>query len=366
LTAVIERISGMTLDDALSRWIFEPLGMHDTMLRRWENGFIANCATLHMVDQQGRFTRDYFGMEITGEGGLISTVDDMLIWLKHMDAPIVGSTEIWRLMTEPHRLSNGSSTGYGLGLISMRQRGVDVVWHAGGVMGGNAQMIKLPSERLDIAIVVNREDVRAAQLANQIIDLLVEAREEADPPETERCDINALYVSRASGRVVELSVEDGTQMMSIDGAPALAAHGDRDGVIRMTGLPRYDHIRFRADDDSGCLTDFGNDDAMERVDSDRAAVIDDFAGCYHAPQIHAVAEIFGGAEGARLVLSGRHGTLGYRLAPMAPRIWRAYPDHVWPALVGIVTFEEEGNGLHFAADCIRPIRFARSRDSRSR
>ena len=63
-------------------------GMTSEVYRRH---FVPNSATLHMINQQGKYTRDYMGMELSAAGGMVSTMDDMLRWMKHMDAPIVGT-----------------------------------------------------------------------------------------------------------------------------------------------------------------------------------------------------------------------------------------------------------------------------------
>jgi D-aminopeptidase len=78
LTAAIERIAGESLDALLRTRIFEPLGMYDTLLRRWDTDFVPNSATLHFRLPDGRFTRDAMGMEVSGAGGLVSTMDDMV------------------------------------------------------------------------------------------------------------------------------------------------------------------------------------------------------------------------------------------------------------------------------------------------
>lgn len=39
--------------------------------------------------------RGVFGSPIGGEGGIVSTVNDMLLWLKHMSAPVVGREATW-------------------------------------------------------------------------------------------------------------------------------------------------------------------------------------------------------------------------------------------------------------------------------
>jgi CubicO group peptidase (beta-lactamase class C family) len=95
LTAAMERITGQTLDEVLSRRVFQPVGMYDTQLRRWDSDFLPNSAALHMVDGKGGYRKEGMGMELSGAGGVVSTMDDMLRWLRHMDSPVVGSVETW-------------------------------------------------------------------------------------------------------------------------------------------------------------------------------------------------------------------------------------------------------------------------------
>src|SRR3546814_15759765 len=92
--------------------------MTDTMLRPIDTDLVPNSATLHVPSPAGGYVRGVFGVPIGGEGGIVSTVDDMLAWLKHMSDPVVGTPETWRTMRTPL-----TSHGYGLGLIAGRHRG---------------------------------------------------------------------------------------------------------------------------------------------------------------------------------------------------------------------------------------------------
>src|SRR5207244_1304308 len=119
--------------------------------------------TLHMKNAAGRYVRQEW-MDYAGAGAMVSTVDDMLIWLAHMEAPVVGCAETWRLMRAAQILANGTPTKYGLGLFTTRYRGIDTVHHPGSWLGGNAQMIKIPSVSLDVVVMVNRYDASAITL----------------------------------------------------------------------------------------------------------------------------------------------------------------------------------------------------------
>ena len=173
LSVAIERLTGQRLEDVLRERIFQPVGMTDTLLRRVDSDFVPNSATLHMLGGDGSFTRDYLGMEVSGEGGMVSTVDDMLRWMAHMDHPVVGTPGTWAAMKTPYVLENGYSTRYALGLSVGGYRGQTTIEHGGTVMGGGCQMIKAVEAGLDIIVIANRAGVDAMSLADRIIDACV-------------------------------------------------------------------------------------------------------------------------------------------------------------------------------------------------
>jgi hypothetical protein len=78
-----------------------------------------------------------------------------------MDASRVGGAATWELMKTPQTLANGTSTEYGLRLTIDRYLDVDILYHGGGGLGANSQMLKVPAADLDIAIMVNRHDLNA-------------------------------------------------------------------------------------------------------------------------------------------------------------------------------------------------------------
>src|SRR5207248_2998598 len=117
LSAIIERITGRSLEEVLRERIFEPVRMHDTRLRPWDTDFVPNSAVLHMTRPDGTYEKSYLGTALSGDCGMVSTVDDLLRWLAHMSAPVVGSAASWEVLKTPLTLANGVSTGYGLGLV---------------------------------------------------------------------------------------------------------------------------------------------------------------------------------------------------------------------------------------------------------
>jgi len=206
LSLIIERVSGVPFEQFLEDRIFRPLGMVDTKSVPSDFEIHRNMATLHVAQPDGRWRRGIFPTEeVRGEGAMISTIDDMLRWLAHLRGPhTVGSDDTWAQMTTPGRLNNGSTVPYALGLMVHDYRGVRVVHHAGGVIGGTCQMLTVPDHALDIIIMTNGALVSGVELANRVIDAMLgdevlAAREERAAIDRFRSVLGKRYYAPASG-----------------------------------------------------------------------------------------------------------------------------------------------------------------------
>lgn len=357
VTAAIERLTGRPLEEVLRERIFEPVGMHDTLLRRTDRGFVPNSAALHFRTPDGTFTRDTMGAEITGAGGIVSTMDDMLRWLAHMDAPTVGSAQSWQVMREPVTLANGTRTAYGLGLVSELYRGVPTISHGGGVVAGNSQMIKVPGARLDISIAVNRADVSAAMLAEQIIDACVA---DLDPlPDGNRAaPVGGTFVAGATGQVLQIAPHGTTQLAALDGGPMLPLRHLEDGQLGLPSIMAFMMQSYAISEEEVLLTDFGTTIAFEPVAVEPDADISSFAGTYRSAALGASLEIRAEGDAARMVARGALGEVAYLLKPLTATIWQASMAGPFSMFGAIVTFEAAAATLTVGR--MKNLRFERS------
>lgn len=359
VTAVIERITGQTLDEVLSRRIFRPLGMLDTKLHRWDGEFLPNSAALHMIDGKGGYRKARIGTELTGAGGVVSTMDDMLRWLRHMDSPTVGSATTWELMKTPQRLANGSLTAYGMGLVMARYRGVDTLSHAGGVLGGNSQMIKVPAAGLDVSVAVNRADANSIDLAHQIIDAYVDGLEPTPAPPQGALTAGT-YLSKRTGRVIELLTLGETQLVSLDAGMPMPVAPDRDGIWRLAPMFAMLRLTFEVADGVLRLSDFGTADALERIEPPGGAPLGARAGQYRCAGIGVTVCLFEEGGAARLAASDRHGRSEYDLQPLTKHVWRAKARAPLSPIPGAtLTFVQQSDAFLLTADRMRRLRFER-------
>jgi D-aminopeptidase len=357
LSAVIERITGQSLEDVFRDLIFTPVGMHDTLLRRWDTDFVANSAMTHTLKTGGglEFERTYYGLDFAGAGAVVSTIDDMLRWLAHMGAPRVGSAETWRVMRTPQRLANGTSTGYALGLLASEYRGVEVLHHAGGWTGGNAQMLKVPAAELDVIVIVNRNDVVSITLAERIIDAclpqLAPPRKPASRPLAA-----GTFRSRTTGRVLQLFGREGQQFACVDGQDMLVEPDDQ-GVLWASGIYALFRKSFALSGDGVRFSDFGNVDELLPVEPVEGTGA--IAGRYRSETTHTDALIHEVPEGLRLHSFGRFGSAEFGLECLTKGVWRAHPTTAILPPGGVLSFDEDGS-FRFSNSMTHSLHFRRT------
>ena len=222
LSLLIERTSGMPFEQFLKERIFTPLSMVDTASVRSDFDMHRGTAALHVALPDGAWRRGMFpSEEVLGEGGIVSTIDDMLVWLAHLRGQkIVGSESSWQQMLKPAQLSSGLVTPYALGLYRHQYRGIEIIHHSGGVIGGTCQMLTVPSHGLDIIIIANGAMVDVRDLAHQIVDTVV-GEAALGPAEltaaSERFKpmLGARYYARSSGNVIGFSDIEGKLGLSV-------------------------------------------------------------------------------------------------------------------------------------------------------
>lgn len=328
LSTIIERISGEPLEEFLRKRIFQPVGMHDTRLRRSDDDFVANSASLHYGSQSDGFTKLSMGTEWTGEGGIVSTINDMLRWLAHMDTPVVGTQSTWNLMRNPQALADGALTGYGFGLFLDCYRGAPCVRHAGGVLSGTAEMIKVPAVGLDVIVITNRGDLSATDLAERVLESCISGLSPAVHM-GELPIATGTFRSPTSGRVIQLFDKGGKQALVMDGME-IPVESDEQGVLHPSSFWRLmpqaiSLLGQREHPSSVRFESLGTIDELPLAGSTSPAALDLIAGHYRSDPAAADAHIFVSADKARLVTTGKFGSAHYELELLADNLWRAIP-----------------------------------------
>lgn len=323
LAKIVERVSGLSYDDFLKKRLFGPLGMPDTASVTTDLDVVPGLAGLYMPAPGGGWQRGVYPCELDGGGSLVSTVDDMLRWQAHMRAgeKTVGSAKSWALLSEPTTLSSGSKVSYGFGLARHPYRGVEIVHHAGAVLGAQSQMLSVPAHGLDIIVMVNGAAVAPSTLALKVVELLL--GDALQPPEVRPLAsafpalVGQNYHDRATGSVLGFADVAGKLGMSWQAGGAKAMHqGDGKLWLGLQDLPVNDLVLDASDidpqraPDTLVLHEGGQPRCFERMGEtapDAASLAAQLCGDYASADLDATAQV-ALADGALLLtVQGRHG-----------------------------------------------------------
>jgi len=342
LTTAIEAISGTSLRDFLASRIFGPLGMKNSQLLSDSGRSLQGAARPHVADGEGGWKTPEWGVSVGGAGGVVSTIDDMLIWLAHMRKPRIGSAQTWALMQEPQTLRNGFSTGYGMGLGISERHGIALVGHTGGGGGSNAQMIRMPDADIDLMIMSNRGDIWSVDVSYRIMEALfdwpIEVRQPGDAPAMGK------FYSAARNSALELRQLEGTPALAVDDMVLPIA---KDGNGAWNPTPGFDFYRFRLPPDAiseetVLLEDYGEVVRFTRCAPEPQRSLSSFAARYRSSATRTDIDILAD-EQARF--QGRFGHAIYAAEQVGDQVWTLRdarsPDFVRATL----RIEDEGQTL---------------------
>jgi len=169
LKAIIEQLTGLTLQEALQQRIFHPLGMDGTAFLT-EGDVLANRATAYSLTGAGDRYRRVLGepAAYTG-GGIYTTVLDLLKFDQALYDEILLSEENKQIMFTPVE----PSPNYAYGWQVVEFGGTTVIYHGGGSGGFNSTFRRYPEKGLTIIVLSNYETA-AFELANKIDCMLLD------------------------------------------------------------------------------------------------------------------------------------------------------------------------------------------------
>lgn len=164
LSVVVERASGVALAEFARRRIFEPLGMHDTRFQEDHAQLVPRRATGHSPRPGGGFGIEMSDFEQTGDGAVLTTVEDLARWDANFHAPAVGGAALIEFLREHGKLADGTRLEYCRGLHGGEHRGVAFESHGGAWAGYRSDMLRFPGERTTVIVLANLDSIDASAL----------------------------------------------------------------------------------------------------------------------------------------------------------------------------------------------------------
>lgn len=185
LSVIVKRASGRSLRDFAEERIFRPLGMRHTQYNDRHDRLIPGRAIGYAPAEGGGFALAMSDFEQTGDGGVLSSVEDLLLWDRNFYEPRVGTPALLADMQRPGALANGKPLEYASGLRVAPYRGLPSVSHGGSWAGYRAQLLRFPSERLSVACLCNVSAADPSAMAASVAEILLEGRLQLAPASPE-------------------------------------------------------------------------------------------------------------------------------------------------------------------------------------
>ena len=305
LGEIIKRVSGKSLRGFTDEHIFAPLKMNSTHFRDDFREIIRHRATAYKPRDSGGFEIDMSHLDVVGDGGLHTTVEDLCLWDANFYQNAIGGygQDLIDETISPGKLNNGKVLNYAFGLGVRSDRGLKRIFHNGASSGYVSEMCRFPEQRFSVICLSNLSSVNTSSIVHQIWGMyLAEDFTETKkswhnvPQFTERAIAEletktGLYLNTKNGAIWELKMQGGKLIVDAAGFSFQVVPGKLDRYHSVGTL--YDiKIEFEQQNSKSSSTMsfwIGNDkltdlEKFEPYTLSRDALVD-YVGEYFCPEL---------------------------------------------------------------------------------
>jgi CubicO group peptidase (beta-lactamase class C family) len=167
---IVARVSGQSFADFTRDRLFLPLGMTHTS---WRDDFtrVVKDRAIAYRPVPGGYAQQMPFENVHGNGGLLTTVGDLLRWNSNFEHPKVGDADFVRRQEEPGKFNDGRPGSYALGLMVGDYKGVREIGHSGATAAYRAHLARYPDQHVSVAVLCNAANGAAGQYAHAVSDL---------------------------------------------------------------------------------------------------------------------------------------------------------------------------------------------------
>lgn len=172
LALVVEQVSGMSFASFLHERVFVPSGMPSTVAHEEGLSTVPKRAYGYATGPSGFVPRDQSPTSaVLGDGGIYTSVVDLVAWDRTLDSRGLVSAENQRLAWTPPVLPDGTRGTYGFGWFVDDDGGRKRLSHHGETCGFTNAIVKYPEQRLTVIVLTNRAGGAPWTLAQRLADL---------------------------------------------------------------------------------------------------------------------------------------------------------------------------------------------------
>ena len=237
---IVSRVSGIPFAEFSKQRIFGPLGLTRTSWRDDHTRIVKGRAIAYSQDN-GEYHIEMPFENVHGNGGILTTVGDLLTWNENFVTPKIGNPKLIAEMTNVGHFNDGKPLEYGLGLFVQDYRGAHNVYHSGSTAGYRAHLNRFTESRTSVAVLCNGSDGDATRAANRVSDVFLgdrlkpaTARPAAAPPAAWNPPPSAAQLNALAGTY--WSDEAETMLTAAVDQGALVLRRRPDTVIKLTAI----------------------------------------------------------------------------------------------------------------------------------
>ena len=184
---IVSRVSGQSFADFSRDRIFTPLGMTRTSWRDDFKRIVKHRALAYEPAGDG-YREDMPFENVHGNGGLLTTVGDLLRWNENFVTPVVGDAAFVAQQQTTAKLSDGRDQVYAFGLYVRPYRGIPEVSHSGSTAGYQAFLTRFPKQHLSVAVLCNTASAAPTQYARAVAEIYLGSALSASTTSTATAD----------------------------------------------------------------------------------------------------------------------------------------------------------------------------------
>ena len=198
LSTIIERLSGLSLSEFMAQELFAPLGMHDTKLVPRLTQTIAHAARGYVPNAPTGYDEGLMLVELSGDGGVVSTLHDMALWFANYRNGQVFGTNYRQRLEASFPLNDGRTIDYRLGINVSTYRDEIKVSHAGGMPGFLCDFVFLPHADLGILLLSNIYHPALLDSPDRIVDIVLHDGQRLEPHRDDLRDVPVGFFASAT------------------------------------------------------------------------------------------------------------------------------------------------------------------------
>ncbi len=347
------RVAGRSLRQFAAEHLLGPVGMDRSHFHDSHREVVPHRARGYRPLEGGGFELDETRLEMVGDGGLYTSVNDLQQWERMFLDPAAFGPDFVERMTSPGRFADGAEQVYASGLALGRHRGLRTVEHGGGFVGFRTHSLRFPDHDFAVFVLCNAASAAPGTLARSVAEVFLadamqpEAASDRAPPASPGRLAPGRFFSARLGGAAEIRTDD-------DGALVLTRGGFRsplrDEGNELTAGVGPDRLRLTPTAEGFALRQTGQREFRYQRVAPWAPGLEalvGLAGTYHCRELEADYEIRVDARpGLTLVLAGG------QERPLEPFALLEADADARPSAV----FRSEGGTVSFLPDPAAPER----------